>query len=180
MTSKIKAAVFPNRLDNLTMTKEMGATLAILLAIAVAAPLIGNQFITGPIVNATLIVATVLLGMKYGILVGLVPSTIAMASGLLPPILAPQIPFIMVGNAILVITFGYLRQKNYWLGLVTGSVLKFAFLYGTCKLISNLFVNQQVATNIAQMMSWPQLVTALVGGVLAYGFLRGTKKLNRN
>lgn len=163
--------------ETLTITKEAVITFVVLLGIASAAPLIRNQFITGPIVNATLLIAVVMLGMRDGLLIGLIPSSIALGVGLLPPVLAPMIPFIIVGNAILVLTFGYLRNKNYWLGLVSGSILKFAFLFGTSSIVINLLLNQEVAASVAAMMSWPQLVTAIAGGLLAYGFLRGTKKL---
>jgi hypothetical protein len=166
------------RTEVLTITKERVVTFIMLLAIASAAPLIGHQqFITGPIVNATLLAATVLLGVRGGLLIGLIPSSIALSAGLLPPVLAPMIPFIIVGNAILVVTFGYLRDKNYWLALVSGSILKFAFLFGTSSVVINLLLNKNVASNVAMMMSWPQLVTALAGGVIAYGILRGIRKL---
>ena len=166
-----------SRVESLTINRTAVITFVVLLGIASAAPLIRNQFITGPIVNATLLIAVALLGMRDGLLIGLIPSSIALAVGLLPPVLAPMIPFIIVGNAILVVTFGYLRSKNYWLGLVSGSVLKLAFLFGTSSIVINLLLNQKVATSVAVMMSWPQLVTALAGGLLAYGFLRGTKRL---
>ena len=166
-----------SRVESLTINRTAVITFVVLLGIASAAPLIRNQFITGPIVNATLLIAVALLGMRDGLLIGLIPSSIALAVGLLPPVLAPMIPFIIVGNAILVVTFGYLRSKNYWLGLVSGSVLKFAFLFGTSSIVINLLLNQKVATSVAVMMSWPQLVTALAGGLLAYGFLQGTKRL---
>jgi len=166
--------------ETLTITKEAVITFVVLLVIASAAPLFRNQFITGSIVNDTLLVATVLLGMRDGVLIGLIPSSMALAVGLLPPVLAPMIPFIIVGNAILVLTFGYLKNKNYWLGLVSGSVLKFAFLFGTSSIVGNLLLNQKVAASVAAMMSWPQLVTALLGGLLAYGFLQGTKKLSHS
>jgi hypothetical protein len=166
-----------NRTEVLTITKGRVITFIALLGIASAAPLLHNQFVTGPIVNATLLIATVLLGMRGGILVGLIPSSIALSVGLLPPVLAPMIPFIIVGNAILVVAFGYLRNKNYWLGLVSGSILKFAFLFGTSGVVVNLLLNQKIASTVVMMMSWPQLVTALAGGLLAYGFLRGMKKI---
>lgn len=164
--------------ETLTIDRTSVITFVILLGIASAAPLIGNQFVTGSIVNATLLIAVSLLGMRNGLLIGLIPSSIALATGLLPPVLAPMIPFIIVGNAILVVTFGYLRNKNYWLGLVSGSVLKFAFLFGTSSIVINLLINQKMAASVAMMMSWPQLVTAIVGGLLAYSFLRGIKKLS--
>jgi len=169
-----------NRGETLTIDRTSVITFVILLGIASAAPLIRNQFVTGSIVNATLLIAVALLGIRDGLLIGLIPSSIALATGLLPPVLAPMIPFIIVGNAILVVTFGYLRNKNYWLGLVSGSVLKFAFLFGTSSIVINLLFSQKVAASVAMMMSWPQLVTAIVGGLLAYGFLRGTKRLSRS
>jgi len=167
------------RVETLTITRETVITFVVLLGIATVAPLSGSQFITGSIVNATLLIAVALLGMRDGILIGLIPSSIALATGLLPAVLAPMIPFIIVGNAIMVVIFGYLRGKNYWLGLVSGSVLKFAFLFGTSSIVANLLINEQLAGKVAVMMSWPQLVTALAGGLLAYGFLRGTRKLER-
>ena len=163
------------RAETLTINRTRVITFAVLLGIASAAPLLGNQFVTGPIVNATLLIAVGMLGMRDGLLVGLIPSSIALATGLLPPMLAPMLPFIIVGNAILVVTFGYLKGKNFWLGVVSGSVLKFAFLFGTSSIVINLLINQQLATKVAVMMSWPQLVTALAGGMIAYGFLRFTK-----
>jgi hypothetical protein len=166
-----------NQAENLTITRTRVIEFVLLMGIATAAPLFHNQFITGPIVNATLLVAVALLGMRDAILIGLIPSSIALAVGLLSPVLAPMIPFIIVGNAILVITFGYLRQRNYWLGLVSGSILKFAFLFGTSSIVINLLLNQNLASSVAVMMSWPQLVTALAGGMIAYGVLRGLKKL---
>ena len=166
-----------NRVESLAITRARVIEFVLLLTVATAAPLFHNQFITGPIVNATLLVAVALLGMRDGILIGLIPSSIALATGLLPPVLAPMIPFIIVGNAILVVTFGYLRNKNYWLGLVSASILKFAFLFGTSSIVINLLANQKVAANVAVMMSWPQLVTALAGGLIAYGFLRSIKKV---
>jgi hypothetical protein len=166
-----------NQVESLAITRTRAIEFVLLLGIATAAPLTHSQFITGPIVNATLLIAVALLGMRDALLIGLIPSSIALAVGLLPPVLAPMIPFIIVGNAILVITFGYLRQRNYWLGLVSGSILKFAFLFGTSSIVISLLLNQNLASSVAVMVSWPQLVTALAGGVIAYGVLRGLKKL---
>ena len=167
-----------NQVESIAITRTRAIEFVALLGIAIAAPLVSshNQFIAGPIVNATLIIAVASLGMRDALLIGLIPSSVALAVGLLPPVLAPMIPFIIVGNAILVITFGYLRQRNYWLGLVSGSILKFAFLFGTSTVVISLLLDQNLAPSVAAMMSWPQLVTALAGGVIAYGFLRAIKK----
>ena len=107
------------------------AQFGVLVAVATLAPLIGSQAIVGPIVNATLFISVVLLGVRAGILVGLIPSSIALYIGLLPSVLAPMIPFIIIGNTILVLVFGYLKNRNYWLGVVSSGFLKFIFLFST-------------------------------------------------
>ncbi|MBT6690743.1 iron hydrogenase [Candidatus Parcubacteria bacterium] len=147
-----------------------------LVGVATIAPLFHQQWVTGPIVNAMFIMAVALLGVQNAILLCLLPSTIALSVGLLPAILAPVIPFIIISNVILVLGFDKLREKNYWLGIGVGSVLKFAFLWATSSVVVNLLLKKELATNVVNMMSWPQLATALMGGVIAYGFLKFLKK----
>jgi hypothetical protein len=166
------------RLSVLTLKRESVLTILVLIAVAVAAPIfIKQQLIAGTIVNAALIIATVVLNTRDGLLVGLLPSSIALATGLLSPVLAPMIPFIIVGNALLVLTFAYFKKLNFWVGVAAGALLKFAFLYGTSAVVVGLLINKQVAPAVAQMMSWPQLFTALAGGLVAFGYLKLTGKL---
>jgi len=135
----------------------------------VAAPILfKQQFISGTIVNASLIVGVYLLGSRDGLLIGIIPSSFALATGLLPAALAPMIPFIIISNAILVLTFTYLQKFNLWAGIIIGSVLKFIFLCATSTIVISLLFNSQIAPVVAQMMSWPQLVTALCGGIVAF------------
>lgn len=162
-----------NYFDTLAIKKESVLMLGLLICIAVAAPLIfKQQFITGTIVNASLIVGVYLLGSRKGLLIGLIPSSFALATGLLPPTLAPMIPFIIAGNAILVLTFAYFSKFNFWAGVIIGSVLKFAFLYGMSTVIIGLLVNNQIVSTVSQMLSWPQLVTAICGGIVAFGIIK--------
>lgn len=149
--------------------------LTALIGVAVAAPLLGHQFITGPVVNATLFIATVLLGTQAGIMVGLVPSVIALSIGLLPGPLAPMVPYIMIGNAILVLAFGLLKSRSYWLAVGVASLLKFLFLFATSSVVIGLLVQEELASSVASMLSYPQLLTAVAGGVLASVYL-GVKK----
>lgn len=167
-----------NQIKILTFNREkiyFVTKFALLVGAATMAPLFKYQAITGPLVNATLFISVTLLGTQAGILVGLIPSLIAFSVGLLPPVLAPMIPFIMVGNTILVIIFNYLK-RNYWLGIIVASLLKFLFLFSTSSIAINLLLKKEIASRIAVMMSWPQFLTALTGGLLAYLFLRAIKK----
>jgi len=75
---------------------QKAALLGVLLIAATFAPLINIQWITGPIVNATILIAAATTGGVGAMLVGMVPSTIALAVGLLPSPLAPMVPFIIL------------------------------------------------------------------------------------
>jgi len=141
------------------------------------APLVKQQLIVGPIVNATLFISAATIGTAGAIMVGLVPSVISLSVGLLPPVLAPVIPFIMISNALLVSVFAIFRKRNFFLGIVAASVVKYLFLYATSSMVISLLLKKEVASSVAQMMSWPQLLTALAGGVLAWVSLRGAKRI---
>lgn len=147
-----------------------------LIGVATVAPLFHFQPVTGPIVNATLFIAAATLGAQSAILVGLIPSMIALSAGFLPPVLAPMIPFIMLSNAILIMTYTYLAKNNYWLNIAVGSTLKFLFLFATSAIVINLLLQKEIAQQVALMMSWPQLVTALAGGIIAYPIIKLLKK----
>lgn len=145
-----------------------------LLTIATGAPLLGfhSRWITGPIVNAALILSVYLLGIRGALLIGILPSTIALGTGLLPAVLAPMIPFIILSNTILVLAMDYLKDKlEYGINLFIASGLKYLFLFSTSSLVVSLFLKQSLAAQIAQIMSWPQFFTAIIGGILAWSFL---------
>jgi hypothetical protein len=135
----------------------------VFVLIATFAPLLKQQMLTGPLVNTTLFLSTIYLGSQAGIMVGLIPSVISLSIGLLPLALTPMVPFIMVSNAILILTFAYLKNKNFWFAVITASILKFAFLYTT---------SFHLAPKLAFMMGLPQLVTALVGGAIAFSIAK--------
>ena len=145
--------------------------LIVLIGVAVAVPFFHQQLITGPVVNATLFISTVILGTQMGMLVGLIPSVIALSIGTLPAVLAPMIPYIMISNTILILTFNYFRKKNFWLAVVLASFLKFIFLFATSTIVINLLLKKELAESVSAMMSYPQLLTALAGGILAALFL---------
>lgn len=135
---------------------------AILLAIALIFQMGGfPQFITGPFVNTVLYISALIVGWQGGVLIGILTPVIAAVRGILPPPLVPLIPFIALGNGVLVILFFWLKSKNKILGIIIASVVKFLILVAAV----NLLV--QVPTPVAQMMSFPQLFTAIAGGFIA-------------
>jgi riboflavin transporter len=151
---------------------------AILLALLILMPfLIHLQWLTGPTVNAALFIATVILGPMRAILLGLMPSTVALSAGLLPFALAPMVPFIMLGNVIMVLVFYYLYKKNYFVALSVSAFLKFAFLHQTVTWLMSRFLGKGLVASLTVMMSWPQFFTAIIGGLVAYAFLKQIKKV---
>ena len=154
------------------------ATWVSILGIALVAPLFPLQQVTGPIINALLFIAVVMLGIKQTLPICFVPSIMAFMAGLLLPVMIPIVPFIMLANVVLVVSFSYFYQKNFWLGIGIASFAKFIFIWSTTSAIANLFIKTPAIVNkVAQLMSWPQLVSALLGGLLAYAFLKFIKRI---
>jgi len=139
-----------------------------LLAVASLAPALDAQALTGTLVNATLFIAAAWLGAGAAVLIGILPSVISSVTGLLPAALWPMVPFIILGNALLVVSFRAYGKESYWRGVLAGSVLKFILLAGASSFVVGAFVSEKVAHQLALMMSWPQFFTALTGGILAY------------
>jgi len=141
------------------------------------------QWITGPVINAILILALFLLGIRSALVICLIPSLMALSGGLLPAVLAPVVPFIMIGNVILVLAVEWLytglkdEDTGYWSGVVLGAALKFAFLWLSVGVISELLIKQSLVGKVAQMMSWPQFATAVTGGLIAFGVLKWLKRI---
>jgi hypothetical protein len=134
----------------------------ILLAVALVVQMGGfPQPITGPLINTVLYLSALLVGSWSGIIIGICTPVIAFMRGILPALLGSMIPFIALGNAVLVVVFSLLKRKNKVLGIIFASLIKYAILTITVKFIVD------VPDKIAQIMSLPQLFTALSGGVIA-------------
>ncbi len=151
---------------------------------AMSVPLIVHlQPFSGPIINAVLILILFIVGIRSALVVALIPSLVALAGGLLPAILAPAVPFIMLSNVIFIITIDWFYntivdpQRGYWTGVLIGAGLKFAFLLASTSVVSGLLLKQELAPKVAQIMSWPQFATAVVGGAIAWMVLRWLKKI---
>ncbi len=145
----------------------------ILLALALVFQMGGfPQPVTGPAVNAILFLAAMLIGPVGGAIIGAFTPIMAFLRGILPPPLAPVIPFIVIGNGMLVIVYVYLSRilrvgpdKTFvlrrFIALGAAALVKFFILAGAVTFLV------EVPAPIAQMMTLPQLYTALAGGFIA-------------
>jgi uncharacterized membrane protein YeaQ/YmgE (transglycosylase-associated protein family) len=151
------------------ITKEI-IVFSILSFFAIFSPFFGAQAVTGPLVNAMLFIATILLGVRGATLLAVLPSIVALSVGFLPLQIAPLVPFIIIGNIILVVVFNHF-QKDFWKGVVLSSFSKFFFLCLSSFVISEILFSEKIAKVATTMMSFPQLFTALIGGIIAYFIL---------
>ena len=88
-----------------------------------------------------------------------------------------MIPFIWIGNTILVFSFKWLKlrlKKNYWLTLVIGSILKSGFLFLAAFILYSLNILPVIFLTAMGVM---QLITAFTGGIAAFGFQAVKRKL---
>ncbi|MFH0956203.1 MAG: ECF transporter S component [Candidatus Falkowbacteria bacterium] len=163
-------------------TKALTGFLALAGVATVLPFFIHSQLLTGPIINAIFVLALFLVGVRSALVICLIPSLMALSGGLLPAILAPVVPFIMIGNAIFILTVDwfYNQAKNsnqgYWLGIILGAALKFVWLFLSVSFISRLLIKQELAVKVAEMMSWPQFATAIMGGMIAWAVLKWLKR----
>lgn len=161
-------------------TKQMTTT-AILLAICIASQFFKNfsVYITGPIINTCLIIATLSVGMACGMILSVItPVTSFLITG--SPIMAAIpaiIPCVMAGNILLVLGVGLVNKKkksngSLLFGMVAGSVVKALFMGVVIALIliPNLIPEAMEAKMVVfqTTFSVTQLFTSLIGSVYAF------------
>lgn len=173
---------------NLSIEKKHGLILSryskqlltlMLLALMSGIPLLGlKQNLTGPLINCLLFISTYLLGLKLGVLLGTFSASSALARGLLlgsaTSSLALVVPFIILGNATLCLTFAGLHRRNLPLAFISAALTKFLVIYlGVHYLATVLFT---LPAPLLAAMGTLQLGTALSGGLMAYLVIRPLAK----
>lgn len=141
------------------------------------------QPITGPLVNMMLYLTALHLGMIGGISLGIITPLVALWRGQLPAILAPMMPFIIAGNAVLVIIFKLtltklkmmLQSEEGWqmgtrigISIILSATIKFFVMFIGISLVVPHILGIQLPEKIAGMMATPQFFTAIIGGILAF------------
>lgn len=168
--SKINIRVLPQK-------RLAIAQYSLFFSLALALPFFHSQYITGPLVNAVLFLAAALSGSVGVFFIAMVPSVVALSAGTLPAVLAPAVPFIMLGNAILAAVFMMIWRKNFWLAAVSASFAKFIFLFGCSQIVIDLLSKKQAAVAAVSMLGLSQLATALAGGLIAWAVLKKMKRI---
>ena len=157
---------------------ETAMLLALLVALQGITAGLGNQFITGSCVNLVLAVAALMVGPWGGAVVALASPFLAFALSIGPKFLQ-LLPAIAAGNLVLVLIYSLAlgqqhrpiwRQAIVW---AAAALAKFGTLYLLMvkllvpSLISGGVIPQKAEATLSVQFSWPQLVTALIGGAVA-------------
>ena len=146
----------------------------------IAGPFAVKQLVTGSLVNCILFVYADRVGLGSAVTVGIVSAILASVIGVGPQVL-PIVPLIAVGNAVLAFIYWIAKNKMKMPGIlrvIPAAAVKCGFLWLTVPaLLSALtFVPEKQAKALSVMFSWPQGVTALVGGLLALAIIPRLKK----
>jgi hypothetical protein len=167
----------------ITLVKPIPAVLVTglsILSLAIPFYLGHPQWLVGIIVNACLFSAAIFLPKKYIWPIIILPSLGVLSRGLvfgpLTMFLVYFLPFIWLGNFVLVSTFKKLySQVHYLVAVSLAAVAKFFFLW----LVANIYFQFALVPSIfVKLMGFNQLATALAGGVVTWLIFGAYKKYN--
>ena len=159
-------------------------TTAILIALTIVfqllRPVLGGSniistYIIGSLVNVALIVAACAVGLWSGVAVGVITPLIALWQ---QHATLPLLPWIIAGNLVLVVIFALWGQKDKsslkvewvrWIIVgIIATLVKYAVMaYGQATVIGGGFTPASAALLTAAGKQFVQVITALIGTVLA-------------
>lgn len=142
-----------------------------------------SQYVVGAIVNTSLIIAGInIKGWKKIIGIVILPSISALLSGSVLHLSSIytlyMIPFIWLGNFALVYLFKFLfvsKKMNYILTSIIAILVKCAFIFGGYLVLLSTNVipqNSKVAQVLMTSMGINQVITAAIGSIIAYAFVK--------
>ena len=179
---------------------------AVMLALLICLQWVGGmiptpltkQLITGTMVNCVLAVTVFVAGRSSGIAVALISPVFAFVFKIAPVFTA--VPVIMVGNLCYVLLLSLILGKSmrpFWkmpAALSAAAVTKFGALYllgvklaggllfdtlNGKSIGGNTLMNMKILKQLTNMFAWPQLVTAVTGGILALLIVPSVRKALR-
>ena len=148
----------------------------------IAGPFAVKQLVTGSLVNCILFVFADRVSLGSAVTVGVFSAVLASVIGVGPQVL-PLVPLIAAGNALLAVIYCLAKNRLKLTGILRillAAAVKCGFLWLTVPaLLSALTsVPGKQAKALSVMFSWPQGLTALIGGILALAVIPRLKKTN--
>lgn len=168
------------RKNILWITRTAVLTALLVTVQFVTAPL-GNQFVTGTAGNFIMILSLLICGPATGITVAVLSPVFASLAGI-GPAFPPLIPFIALGNVVFITAWfllgllnkkagtGIRRRITGFLTAAAAACIKFLTLYTGIVKIAVPFIldlNERQSAVLSLAFSYPQIITATIGGVAA-------------
>ena len=134
-----------------------------------------GQFVTGSCVNFVLAMAALTCGVSSGLCVALISPFCAFLLGIGPAFIQ-MVPCVAAGNGVFVLLMSLMAGKALannkkaasWGGLAVSAAGKFLTLYLLLvKWVAPMVVPAPKLAAVTAVFTWPQLVTALIGGAPA-------------
>ncbi|QSZ26751.1 ECF transporter S component [Aceticella autotrophica] len=164
-------------MKNNNVTKLIQAS--IFLALAMILQIIGRNFVQinpiliGPLISTIIFLTTYISGLSLGILIGILIPLLGILIGVVAGPFIPFVPVMILGNIILIITFGILMYKGrtfLYAGIALSSILRYLFMTFASQYLINIFnlnIPQKILQQVLMLLSTPQLINALIGGIIA-------------
>ena len=130
---------------------------------------------TGSCVNLVLAIAALIGGVWSGVTVAVISPFCAFLLAIGPAFL-PMVPCISLGNAVYALLFGLLVRKCLqskkpvaaYGSMLLAAAAKFVTLYVVLvRLVAPVVVPAPKLSTVTAAFTWPQLLTASIGGVMA-------------
>lgn len=133
-----------------------------------------SSFIIGSLVNTSLLVAAEKAGLWPALMIASIAPVVAYFQQMLPlPIFIIPVAF---GNAAYIVLFSVCLARSRVAGVAVAAVGKAGLLYAAFAwLFTFVAIPPKLAAGIMLTMSWPQLVTGVMGGLLSYLTVRRLK-----
>ena len=167
--------------SNILLITRAAVLTALLVTMQFATATLGNQFVTGSAANLIMIIAFLTCGLATGLIVAIVSPLCAFLVGI-GPAFPPLLPFIALGNVMLIMTWfllgllgkpdkpGLRYKVMSYLIAIAAALIKFLTLYtGIVKIAIPLLLDlsEKQSVMLTLSFSYPQIITATIGGILA-------------
>jgi hypothetical protein len=159
--------MFDSKNNKITILGALLMALSLLaqsLRLVLPLPLFVSMFIVGTLLNAILLIAVSVTGLRAALIIAWIAPAVALLQGQLPGL--PFVPLVAAGNTVYILLLNAFKKTNKYFVLTAASAGKAATLFfGAWALLLTLDFPPLIGTSISFIMSWPQFITALVGGL---------------
>ncbi|MDF2636656.1 MAG: hypothetical protein K0R78_3530 [Pelosinus sp.] len=141
------------------------------LRLLVPVPPFISMFVVGSAINACLLIALEITGPKAALGMAVLAPIVAFFQQALPlPIFILPVAFT---NMAYVLIYHMTLSYNRWLAITLSSIGRMLILYFSSSwAFSIVALPEKQATILKALMSWPQLVTGIIGGILCMLLLK--------